>query len=191
MSHRRPARREEGTRGPPARLRGGTRTGPPAALDILGTGPLQATLESLTAQLDLQQCVRFLGARPPGEVIARTARTDIYLQPSVTGPDGDCEGQPLVLLQAMAAARPCVVTRHEGITETLTDRHSAILVDENAAEPLAAAITMLAADPGIRRRLGLAAHLVATEQHSHDAARRRLLDLLSLGARIRPWPCSW
>lgn len=155
---------------------------PRLRLDILGTGPLQATLESLTAQLDLQQCVRFLGARPPGEVIARTARTDIYLQPSVTGPDGDCEGQPLALLQAMAAARPCVVTRHEGITETLTDRHSAILVDENAAEPLAAAITMLAADPGIRRRLGLAAHLVATEQNSHDAARHRLLDLLSLGA---------
>lgn len=155
---------------------------PRLRLDIVGAGPLWATLEALVGRLDLSHCVRLLGARPPEEVLARTARADIYLQPSVAGPDGDCEGQPLALLQAMAAARPCVVTRHEGIAETLTDRHSAILVDEDATRPLATAITTLAADPAARLRLGLAACRVATERHSHDTARDRLLDLLGLGA---------
>lgn len=151
-------------------------------LDIVGTGPLHPVLEELIGRLDLSRCVSLLGARPPREVLARTARADIYLQPSVTGPDGDCEGQPLALLQAMAAARPCIVTRHEGIAETITDPNSAILVEPNATRPLAGAITALAADPNTRLRLGVTARLIATRHHSHDKARGQILDLLNLAA---------
>jgi len=151
---------------------------PRLRLDIIGEGPLRTTLEALVAGLDLAHNVRLLGARPPRETLARTARADIYLQPSVTGPDGDDEGQPLALLQAMAAARACIVTRHAGVTETLTDQQSALLVDGDAAAPLTAAITALAADPTARHRLGLAARHVAVNHHSHTAAREQLLHML-------------
>lgn len=153
---------------------------PRLRLDIIGDGPLRAPLESLITRLDLGHSVRLLGARPPSEVLSRTARADVYLQPSITGPDGDQEGQPLSLLQAMAASRACIVTRHAGITENLTDGHSALLVDEDAVPQLAASITVLAADPAERHRLGLAARAVAAAQHSHSAVRAGLLQILDL-----------
>lgn len=151
-------------------------------LDVVGGGPLRGELEDLVWRLDLSRVVRLVGIRPPAEVLARTARAHVYLQPSVIGPDGDCEGQPLALLQAMASARPCIVTRHEGIAETVTDGHSAVVIDENAPEQLAAALLALAANPGARRRLGSHARQVAITRHSHAVVRGRLLDLLGLGA---------
>lgn len=147
-------------------------------LDIIGGGPLHGELADSVRRLGLARAVRLLGARPPAEVLARTARADIYLQPSVTGPDGDCEGQPLALLQAMAAARPCIVTQHEGIAEMLTDGHSAIVLPEDAPDQLAAALLTLASDPSLRHRLGVRAREIAVAHHSNTVVRQRLLDLL-------------
>lgn len=153
---------------------------PHLTLDIVGDGPLRPRVANLVCELGLVDSVRLLGARPAGEVLARTAHADIYLQPSVTGPDGDTEGQPLALLQAMAAARPCIVTRHQGIAETLADGHSAALVDEHDVEQLAKTLAELAEHPDQRSRLGLAAWHVAATTHAHTVARPRLHRLLGL-----------
>jgi len=153
---------------------------PRLRLDLVGAGPLRPELDALVQSLDLPTSVRLLGARTPEEALARTARADVYLQPCVTGPDGDREGQPLALLQAMAAARACIVTRHDGITETLTDGHSAYLINENDVGQLTWAITTLASDPDARHRLGRNAWQVAAARHSHEIAREQVLDLLGL-----------
>jgi colanic acid/amylovoran biosynthesis glycosyltransferase len=153
---------------------------PGMTLDIVGDGPLRHDLADLVWALDLVDSVRLLGARPPEEVLARTARADVVMHPSVTGPDGDCEGQPLAVLQAMAAARPCVVTDHAGITETIADGESAMVVREHDVDQLAKALLTLAEQPALRARLGNAAWHVATTRHSHLAVRPRLLRLLGL-----------
>lgn len=153
---------------------------PGMTLDIVGDGPLRHDLADLVCALDLVDSVRLLGARPAEEVLARTARADIVVHASVTGPDGDCEGQPLAVLQAMAAARPCVVTDHAGITETVTDGESAVVVREHDVDQLAKALLALAEQPALRARLGHAAWHVAATRHSHQAVRPRLLRLLGL-----------
>lgn len=153
---------------------------PGMTLDIVGDGPLRHELTDLVRALDLVDSVRLLGARPPREVLARTARADVVVHPSVTGPDGDCEGQPLAVLQAMAAARACVVTDHRGIAETLTDGDSAVLVREHDIDQLAGALLALAEQPDLRARLGSAAWRVAADRHAHDAVRPQLLRLLGL-----------
>jgi colanic acid/amylovoran biosynthesis glycosyltransferase len=153
---------------------------PAMTLDLVGDGPLRHRLAQLVQRLELAGTVRLLGARPAAEVLVRTARTHVYVQPSVTGPDGDSEGQPVALLQAMAAARACVATRHAGMAETLTDGESAVLVDEGDRERLAHALVALASDADARDRLGRAAWRVAAAQHSHRTARHRLLHLLGL-----------
>lgn len=155
---------------------------PRLRLDVVGDGPLRTELEALAVRPGMCSSVRLLGARPPREVVERTAHADLYLQPSVTGPDGDSEGQPLALLQAMAAARACIVTRHEGIAETLIDRVSARLVDENDVDQLARAINELSSRPDARSGLGRAAWRVAAERHSSALARPQLRHLLGLGS---------
>jgi colanic acid/amylovoran biosynthesis glycosyltransferase len=153
---------------------------PGMTLDIVGDGPLRHELADLVCELGLVDSVRLLGARPAGEVLARTAQADVVVHPSVTGLDGDCEGQPLAVLQAMAAARPCVVTDHQGIAETLTDGGSALLVREHDVDQLADALLALAEQPDLRVRLGRAAWHVAVTRHSHEAVRPQLLRLLGL-----------
>lgn len=153
---------------------------PGMTLDIVGDGPLRHDLADLVCALDLVDSVRLLVARPAGEVLTRTARADVVVHPSVTGPDGDCEGQPLAVLQAMAAARPCVVTHHAGITETIADGGSAMVVREHDVDQLAAVLLTLAEQPALRARLGHAAWHAAVTRHSHQAVRPRLLYLLGL-----------
>lgn len=80
----------------------------------------------------------------------------------------------------MAAARPCIVADHEGITETLVDGESAVLVREHDTDQLVEALLRLAAQPVLRARIGRAAWNVAATQHSHGAVGPRLLRLLGM-----------
>lgn len=153
---------------------------PGMTLDVVGDGPLRHDLADLVCALDLVDSVRLLGARPAEEVLARTARADVVVHPSVTGPDGDCEGQPLAVLQAMAAARPCVVTDHAGITDTIADGENGWVVREHDVDQLAGALLALAERPALRVRLGDAARRTAATRHSHQAVRPLLLRLLGL-----------
>jgi colanic acid/amylovoran biosynthesis glycosyltransferase len=75
---------------------------------------------------------------------------DLFVLPSRTARDGDCEGIPAVLMEAMSHAKPVISTRHAGIPELVED----VLVDENDADALAAAIEQLSDDPTLRDRLG-------------------------------------
>ena len=62
---------------------------------------------------------------------------DVFLLPSVTGADGDMEGIPVALMEAMAVGIPVVSTLHSGIPELITSEHSGWLVPENNALALA------------------------------------------------------
>ena len=62
---------------------------------------------------------------------------DVFLLPSVTGADGDMEGIPVALMEAMAVGIPVVSTIHSGIPELIKSDHSGWLVPENNAMALA------------------------------------------------------
>ena len=79
------------------------------------------------------------------------AWADIFAYPT------QFDGQPLVLLEALAAGLPIVSTRHGAIPDTLRDGREALLVDPGDAAGLADALATLAADASLRRRLGAAA----------------------------------
>lgn len=155
---------------------------PRLRLDIVGDGPLRPDLEHQIAGLHLHDSVQLLGALRPQEIARQLDRSDIYLHHAVTAPDGETEGQPLAILEAMAASLPCVLTRHEGIPELVEDGVSGVLVDERDIDTTAKAIIELAADPTARQRLGHAAWRRAQARHSHDNVRTSLLGLLGLAA---------
>ena len=128
----------------------------PLAVRLVGDGPLRGELESLAASLGLGARVSFAGWRSSAEVAEEMARADLLVVPSVTARDGDMEGLPIVIVEAMATGLPIVGTRHSGIPEVVEDGVTGRLVDEGDAAALAEALVEVS-DGGRRRTLAAAA----------------------------------
>lgn len=110
---------------------------------IIGDGPLRKDLETLVSERGLADSVVFTGAKCHAEVIQEMANAHIFLAPSVTASDGDQEGIPNVLKEAMATGLPVIATRHSGIPELVEDGISGLLIDEKDATGIAEAIGKL------------------------------------------------
>ncbi|CCJ85101.1 Colanic acid biosynthesis glycosyl transferase WcaL [Cronobacter dublinensis 582] len=105
--------------------------------NILGTGPWERRLHTLIEQYGLEDCVFMPGFKPSHEVKAMLDEADLFLLPSVTGVDGDMEGIPVALMEAMAVGIPVVSTLHSGIPELIDAEKSGWLVPENDPQALA------------------------------------------------------
>lgn len=112
---------------------------------ILGIGPWERRLRTLIEQYELEAHVEMPGFKPSHEVKAMLDAADIFLLPSVTGADGDMEGIPVALMEAMAVGIPVLSTVHSGIPELIEPGHSGWLVEENNPEALANQLEQFAA----------------------------------------------
>jgi colanic acid/amylovoran biosynthesis glycosyltransferase len=129
----------------------------PLRLDLIGEGPLLDDLQTLATALGLEDLVRFMGPLSHPEVLQALSATDIVSLPSVTAADGDKEGIPVVLMEAMAMRIPVVSTFHSGIPELVSHETSGLLSLERDVGTLARNIERLADDPAFRAILGEAA----------------------------------
>jgi colanic acid/amylovoran biosynthesis glycosyltransferase len=120
---------------------------------IAGDGPLKMQLLAYAASLGVEDRVRFLGWMDQEEISDLMRRADILVAPSVTGPDGDQEGIPVVLMEALAMGLPVVSTLHSGIPELIVDGETGLLARERDAEGLAERILALISDRDLVRRL--------------------------------------
>lgn len=132
---------------------------------IAGDGPERAALEARAAGLGVAGRVTFLGERP--DVDRLLPAFDVFVLSSRE------EGIPNALLEAMAAARPCVATRVGGNAEVLEHGRTGWLVPARDPAALAAALGEALADPGGAARRGAAARRAMIEERSIDAMVRR------------------
>jgi colanic acid/amylovoran biosynthesis glycosyltransferase len=146
---------------------------------IAGDGPLRSQLEALASELGIAGQVDFLGTVPHSRVPDLLRESDVFLLPSITAANGDMEGVPISLIEAMASGLPVVSTRHSGIPELISHGHDGLLVDERDHEAIAASLTRLAKDIDLRQRLGASARATAIERRSLDSCTDRLHALLS------------
>jgi glycosyltransferase involved in cell wall biosynthesis len=124
--------------------------------EIHGEGPDRDALVTLARELDLDARVSFPGARARRELLDVYRRADVFaLTPFVTD-DGDRDGIPNVLLEAMAFALPVVTTEAGGIAELVTDGANGSLLAPRDVDGVAAAIAALLTDPACRARFGAA-----------------------------------
>ena len=121
---------------------------------IVGDGPWREALEAQIRQLSLADTVRLCGALPHQEVVDKYKRATVFVVPSVLGADGDRDGIPNVILEAMAMQLPVVSTCHSGIPEVVEDGVNGMLVPPADASALADALARLLDDPDSRRRFG-------------------------------------
>jgi glycosyltransferase involved in cell wall biosynthesis len=119
-------------------------TWPQAHLVIAGEGPLEPALRARAAEWFPADAVEFTGFLSQPALKAQLESAHIFLHPSEIGPDGNVEGVPNSMLEAMATGLPVAATRHGGIPEALTHGRGGLLVAEKDAPALAAALLDLA-----------------------------------------------
>ncbi len=143
-----------------------SQTSVPMRLDLVGDGSLQPELERLVSSLALEEHVRFLGHMPPEEVPRVMASSHVFVQHSVTAPDGAQEALGASIVEAGAAGLPVIASRSGGIVEAVDEGRSAILVEPGDVDAMADAIVRLAEDPARRARLGTAGRAFAAMRHA-------------------------
>lgn len=133
-------------------------------LKLVGTGSLEAALRSQARELGLTARVKFLGARSELEVASLLASADLFVLPSVVARNGQMEGVPVALMEALASGVPTIATRLSGIPELVLDDVTGVLVEPADAGDLARALVALLADPdGCERRAAAGRGLIEAE----------------------------
>jgi glycosyltransferase involved in cell wall biosynthesis len=141
-------------------------TGQDVAFVVAGDGPQRAILEAQSADLGLDQNVRFLGYRSDSASVLRAS--DIVVLPS------RAEGLPVVLLEALAVGCPVIATRVGGIPDLVRHGHTGLLIQPNAPQQLSAAMQRLLSDPGLAARLGNAGRAHVVSAYAPERAARRM-----------------
>lgn len=116
-------------------------------LDLVGTGPLEAALTEQVRELGLTDHVTMRGALPQTSVREIVADASVFAAPCVIGADGNRDGLPTVLLEALALGTPAVSTPVTGIPEIVRHEETGLLVPESDPTALAAALARTLDDP--------------------------------------------
>jgi glycosyltransferase involved in cell wall biosynthesis len=119
---------------------------------LIGSGPEMGRLQSLVAQLDLGDEVRFTGAVPTDDVRSYLVPHAVAVAPSVYARDGERDGIPTILVEAMACGVPAVASAISGIPELIDDGECGLLVPERDEHRLASAIETVLLDSDLRAR---------------------------------------
>lgn len=142
---------------------------------IVGEGPERPVLEAMIDALGLVGHVTLCGALPQEQVIEEYEQASIFTLPAVLSKDGDRDGIPNVVLEAMAMEVPVVSTWHSGLPEVIEDGHNGLLVAPEDAESLAKALGWLLSHPDQAERLGQAGRKTVQEKFDPERNARQLL----------------
>ena len=96
--------------------------------EIVGDGPQRQHLEELIRQLDLEDSVKLIGARPNDQLTKLLGEASVFFMPCVKTPSGDMDGIPVAMMEAMACEVPVVSTAISGIPELVDDKVNGRLV---------------------------------------------------------------
>jgi colanic acid/amylovoran biosynthesis glycosyltransferase len=130
---------------------------------VAGDGPLRSRFVALRDQLGLGERVVVHGDLTRDGVRSLLDTAHVFLHPSVTARDGDTEGVPVSMMEAMAAGLPVVATLHSGIPELVSDTVDGYLVPERDVAALADRLVTIAHEPERWGDMG---------RHGHDTVRR-------------------
>jgi glycosyltransferase involved in cell wall biosynthesis len=155
------------------------RRGTQFELRIIGGGQLRDELRALAADEGVGDLVELPGSMSQSEVVAELAAAEVFALSPVVMPNGDRDGIPNVVLEAMAAGVPVVASSVSGIREVLTDGVNGRLVAPGRPDLLADALGELLLDAAQRARLATAGRDFVREQCSWSSAVLPLRRLLS------------
>ena len=143
---------------------------PSAQFHIAGDGPMRLELEAMARELGVGEFVHFHGFINQEQLQLLAAEAHLFLHPSQMAADGNREGIPNAMLEAMSTGLPVVATRHGGIPEAITEGESGFLVDEGDSQALAEASLALMKDTGLYQQCAQGARDVVQQRFATSRA---------------------
>ncbi|PYI76944.1 MAG: colanic acid biosynthesis glycosyltransferase WcaL [Verrucomicrobia bacterium] len=150
---------------------------PNATLTIAGEGPLLGELQKLARELNIERRVSFTGFISQEQLRDIYYRSHIFVHPSQTGRDGNVEGIPNSMLEAMASGLPVFATDHGGIPEAVENGVSGVLVRERDHEALANALLTATQDSDSLARIARNGAEVVRKNFDLQAQAQRLEEI--------------
>jgi glycosyltransferase involved in cell wall biosynthesis len=147
-------------------------------LHIAGDGPLWPNLARLVGELDLAEHARFVGPLTRAELEPHFARAAVFVLPCQVASDGNRDGLPNTVLEAMARRLPVVSTTMPSVREAIDDGCEGLLVSPKDPRALADALAKLLADPSLRARLGEAGRERVKREHNRAILAGRPYEVL-------------
>ncbi|HVF40852.1 MAG TPA: glycosyltransferase [Gemmatimonadaceae bacterium] len=146
--------------------------------DIIGKGALRAELERNIRANELGSMVRLLGPLPQQEIIRRYQVAHVVALPCIVAADGNRDGLPVSIVEAMACGLPVISTPVTGIPEVIQDGCNGLLVPEGDAVALADALERMMTDDELYARLRSSARASVCESFDQRRTAAKLYDLL-------------
>lgn len=150
---------------------------PNSRLTLAGEGPLLFELEDLAGQLNIADKVVFAGFLPQDRLRDLYYNAHIFIHPSQLGSDGNQEGVPNSMLEAMASGLPTFATNHGGIPEAIDDAKSGVLVHERDHAALGRVLIEAARNPDRLSQLALAGSESVAQRFEQQVQIQHLEDL--------------
>lgn len=141
---------------------------PDLRVEIIGGGELLEDLAARARTCGVAERVDFLGPRPYDNVQAAFMRNSMMVLPCRITTDGDRDGIPTALVEAMAHGLPVISTAVAGITEIVRHGETGLVVAPDDPHALAAAIAKLAHDPQLAADLGAAGRELVAQRFAPD-----------------------
>jgi glycosyltransferase involved in cell wall biosynthesis len=141
---------------------------PKCRLFLVGDGAQRDSLTKLIHSLQLEGSIRLLGWRPNSEVHRLMRQATALVVPSVIAADGDRDGVPNVILEAMAGGTSVVASRLPAIQEVVRNERTGLLVTPADVDELAEALVRIVKDKDLRDRLAGEARMLAAKHYDLD-----------------------
>ena len=145
----------------------------------IGGGPLLEQLKTQARELAIDNHIAWLGAQNFESVIKNYQSADLFVLASRIDKDGDRDGLPNVLMEAMSQGLPCLATNISGIPEILSNRENGIMVAPENPEQLTAALSELIQSPDLRKQLGKSGYQTVSMDFSLDKNIQKLINRFS------------
>jgi len=123
-------------------------------LHIAGSGPMEQTLKQLAEMNGLDaKDIYFWGAMQHSEVEKFIKSLDVFVLPCKQDANGDIDGIPVVLMEAMLSAVPVISTRISGVPELVIDNVTGLLAEPDDEKSLLEKITLMLREEGLRNNM--------------------------------------
>ncbi len=147
-------------------------------LKLCGDGDLMPQVQLLITELKLSNYVEIMGALPHDQVLKHMHQAHLYIQHSRIASNGDCEGLPVSITEAMAIGLPVISTEHSGIPEVVEHGVTGLLSQENDVESMARNIVELCENSSIWSSMSQNARKKIEVDFDIKKQTRMLIDLI-------------